>query len=89
MNNIMSVTEYVGDTATKQVHSAELADSATTAGLLQNLYSVNDGSTSATTLWTSSRIVQEINAGVKVYSGTTTPSSSIGKNGDLYILLDE
>lgn len=89
MKNVMRSQDYVGPNATQQVHSADLADSATTANTLQNLYSVNDGTTSASALWTSSRIVQEINKGVKVYSGTSTPTSSIGKDGDLYILLNE
>lgn len=89
MKNVMRSQDYVGPNATLQVHSADLADSATTANTLQNLYSVNDGTTSASALWTSSKIVQEINKGVKVYSGTSTPTSSIGKDGDLYILLNE
>lgn len=89
MNNIMNMPDYVGPEATQYVHLADYATSSGSANTLQNQYTVNDGTASATTLWSSSRVVQEINKGVKVYSGTTTPSSSLGKDGDLYILLDE
>lgn len=85
----MREIDFVGQSATRSVALADLATTATSANTLQNTYTVSDGTTSATTLWTSSKVVTELNKVVKTYSGTTEPTSSLGKDGDIYILLEE
>lgn len=73
--------------------NANSANTATTALSLQEVYGVNDGGTTDTDLWSADKIIEytatQVNTGVKTYSGTNIPSSSLGKNGDLYILLED
>ena len=78
---------------------AELADRATLADAATNALAVNDkvvDDTDSTvdSLWTAAQIIsntssQISNEGVNTYSGTSVPSDSLGKDGDLYILLED
>ena len=75
-----------------QADRATLADTATNA-LAVNTKTVDDTQTTDAVLWTASKIVsntssQIINEGVNTYSGTSVPSDSLGKNGDIYILIE-
>ena len=50
---------------------------------------VGDTLTDLSNYYTKDQVNSQIKSvGVNTYSGTTTPSNSIGKNGDLYILLE-
>jgi len=92
----MKTVDYAYDAVhhvVKKANEAALADVAETANKLQNTYTVNDASPTATTLWSSSKIVSDVstqiqNEGVRTYNGTTEPDDSLGKDGDLYILLE-
>lgn len=73
--------------------NANLADSATNA-LAVNNKTVNDNQSTDAVLWTAAKIkantTEQIAAeGVRIYHGTNVPSDSLGKDGDLYILIDE
>ena len=98
MNDFMKKSVYVSTTDLTKVKKAELADNATVAATATNALAVNsrivnDEDTSISSLWTAAKIISNTSSqiateGVQTYSGTTTPSSSLGKNGDLYILLE-
>ena len=73
---------------------ADHADKAATADKLQNTYTVNNAGTSDSTLWSAPQIKSNTSAqikaeGVNTYSGTAVPANSLGKDGDLYILLED
>lgn len=91
----MKAIDYAYDTTrVKRAVDADSADTALTADKLQNTYTVNDAGTSNKTLWTASKITanttsQIKNEGVTTHSGTAVPTNDIGKDGDLYILLED
>lgn len=97
MNGYMKSADYAYDIINHVVYKANLANSATTAlnaDKLQNIYIVDDTDQSATVLWTSDKIVSDVssqiqNEGVRTYNGTSEPSANLGKDGDLYILLED
>lgn len=95
LHQYMKAVDYAYDTTrVKRAVDADSADTATTADKLQNAYTVNDAGTSNKTLWTASKITanttsQIKNEGVNTYSGTAVPTNDIGKDGDLYILLED
>lgn len=82
------------DTKVIRAVDADSADTATTADKLQNKYTANDAGTSDSTLWSAVKIKSNTSAqikseGVNTYSGTAVPTNDIGKDGDLYILLED
>lgn len=89
---------YADEDEPTKVKRAVLADTATLAITANNSLKVNDKSvddtkTSNAYLWTAEKIISNTssqirNEGVNTYSGTTVPSDSLGKNGDLYILIE-
>jgi hypothetical protein len=89
---------YADEDEPTKVKRAVLADTATLALTANNSLKVNDKSvddtkTSNAYLWTAEKIISNTssqiqNEGVNTYSGTTVPSDSLGKNGDLYILIE-
>lgn len=91
----MKTVDYAYDTTrVKRAVDADSADVALTADKLQNRYSVNDAGTSNSTLWSASKIrtnttSQIKSEGVNTFSGTAVPTNDIGKDGDLYILLED
>ena len=98
VNDFMKKSVYVSTTDITKVKKAVeadhalLSDSCTNASQV-NSKSVNDTDTTISSLWTAAKIISNTSSqiaseGVRTYSGTTTPSSSLGKNGDLYILLE-
>ena len=98
VNDFMKKSVYVSTTDLTKVKKAVeadhalLSDSCTNASQV-NSKSVNDTDTTISSLWTAAKIISNTSSqiaseGVRTYSGTTTPSSSLGKNGDLYILLE-
>lgn len=94
-SNYMLKSTYVSTTDPRKVNLAVLsdralnADSATTALTLQSAYSVNDGGLADTDLWSAERIMEYTNTTTPdTYSGTTVPSASLGKDGDIYILIE-
>lgn len=97
MHSYMKEADYSYNVTThvvKKAHEADIATTALNANKLQDTYTVNDGSQSNTTLWTSNQIVSDVstqiqNEGVRTYNGTSEPSASLGKEGDLYILLED
>lgn len=79
----------------KAVHSdqSDLAAVATNASAVNDKV-VDDSLDTNAVLWTASKIkantsTQISEEGVNTYSGTTIPANSLGKNGDLYILVEE
>lgn len=89
---------YADEDEPTKVKRAVLADTATLAITANNSLKVNDKSvddtkTSNAYLWSAEKIISNTssqirNEGVNTYSGTTVPSDSLGKNGDLYILIE-
>ena len=104
VSNALSLDEYMLETVyvdpddVTKVKKAKLADNATLATTATNALSVNnksvdDSKTNNTALWTAEKIISNTssqiqNEGVNTYSGTTVPSDTLGKNGDLYILIE-
>ena len=95
LHQYMKTLDYAYDTTrVKRAVDADSADTATTADKLQNKYSVNDAGTSDSTLWSASKIrtnttSQIKSEGVNTFSGTAVPTNDMGKDGDLYILLED
>lgn len=97
--DFMRKSVYVSATDLTKVKKAEQADNATLAATATNASAVNskvvdDTDTSTASLWTAAKIIsnttsQISNEGVNTYSGTSVPSDSLGKDGDLYILLED
>ena len=89
---------YVDKNDVTKVRKAVQADKATTAETATNALAVNtkvvdDTKNTNGVLWTAEKIItntssQIASEGVTTYSGTTVPSDSLGKNGDLYILIE-
>ena len=104
LGNLPSVDEYmlkgiyVDKDKPSQVKKATLADTATLAlsannSLAVNNKSVDDSKTTNSYLWTAEKIISNTSSqiaaeGVNTYSGSSVPSDSLGKNGDLYILIE-
>lgn len=98
LKNFMLKALYVSDTDITKVKKAEeadhaiLADTATNANKLSNK-TVNDNGTGSSYLWTAAKIVSNTSAqikaeGVNTYSGTAVPANTLGKNGDIYIMIE-
>lgn len=98
LSNYMLKAIYADDDEPTKVKRAVLADTATLALTANNALKVNDKSvddtkTSNAYLWTAEKIISNTSSqiqteGVNTYSGTTVPADSLGKNGDLYILIE-
>lgn len=94
LQEYMEIAKYVENTTNDQVKYAKLADTATSADKLQTIYSVNNDAIDARSLWTSNKIVNYIdnrliNDTPDTYAGYAVPSNSMGKSGDLYILIEQ
>ena len=93
----MLISDYVDDSVEKVVKKAALATVATTAdsaNAVQGTYTVNDLANDNTKLWSAAKIIGNTSAqiaaeGVRTYSGTQTPSNSLGKDGDIFVLIEE
>ena len=88
---------YVEPTDISKVKKAVHADNATLADSANNALAVNNKSVNndanSDTLWTSDKIISNTslqirNEGVNTYSGTSAPANSLGKNGDIYVLIE-
>lgn len=98
MNDFMRKSVYISPTDVSKVKKAVSADTANISNSAinaqaVNLKVVNDEDTTNASLWTAAKIIsntssQIANEGVRTYSGTTVPASSLGKDGDLYILIE-
>jgi hypothetical protein len=98
LDEYMLESVYVDKNDVTKVRKAVQADKATTAETATNALAVNtkvvdDTKNTNGVLWTAEKIItntssQIVNEGVTTYSGTTVPSDSLGKNGDLYILIE-
>lgn len=90
---------YTDPTDSSKVKRATLADVATNANMATNAAklsnkTVDDTKTTNAVLWTASKIISNTSAqikneGVVTYSGTTEPDNSVGKDGDIYALIEE
>lgn len=89
---------YVDPTDLSKVKKAVQADNAILAETANNALKVNNkevNNSSATEgLWTASKIISNTSAqikseGVNTYSGTDVPVDSLGKNGDIYVLIEK
>ena len=90
---------YADPTDSSKVKRATLADVATNANTATNATklsnkTVDDTKTTNAVLWTASKIISNTstqikNEGVATYSGTTEPDNSVGKDGDIYALIEE
>lgn len=86
---------YVYPQDTTKVRKAVAADTAavaTNASALDNKV-VDDTDNTTASLWTAAQIISDVSSqisteGVNTYSGTSAPSNDLGKNGDLYILIE-
>ena len=97
LDNYMLKAVYVDTTDISKIKKAIQADKATLAETANNALKVNNKevNNSSTTegLWTASKIISNTttqiqNEGVNTYSGTTVPSDTLGKNGDIYVLIE-
>lgn len=101
MDEYMLESVYVDTTDVTKVKKAVQADNATNAttaatatnALAVNTKVVDDTKTTSGVLWTAEKIIsntssQITNESVTTHSGTSVPSNSLGKNGDLYILIE-
>lgn len=98
LHDVMLKTVYMDETDYTKVKKAVEADHATLATTATNALAVNNkvvDNTANTSgvLWTADKIISNTslqiqNEGVNTYSGTTVPDASLGKNGDLYILIE-
>ena len=88
---------YVDSTDISKIKKAVQADTATLANTANNALKVNnkevDNTSKTEGLWTASQIISNTtsqiqNEGVNTYSGTTVPSDTLGKNGDIYVLIE-
>lgn len=89
---------YVDPTDLSKVKKAVQADNAALAETANNALKVNNKevNNNSTTegLWTASQIISNTSAqikseGVNTYSGTDVPADSLGKNGDIYVLIEK
>lgn len=97
-DNYMLKTIYVDPLDLTKVKKANLADTATNATNAINATKVNgkivdDNKIDNTALWTAQKIISDVShqistEGVNTYSGTIAPERSLGRNGDLYILIE-
>ena len=98
LDEYMLESVYVDKNDVTKVRKAVQADNATLATTANNALAVNtktvdDTKNTDAVLWTASKIITNTSSqikseGVTTYSGTTVPADSLGKNGDLYILLE-
>ena len=98
LDEYMLESVYVDTADVTKVKKAVQADKATSADTATNALAVNtkvvdDTKTTDGVLWTANKIISNTssqiqNEGVTTHSGTTVPSNSLGKNGDLYILIE-
>ena len=99
LSAFMLKAAYVDDndiSKVKKAVNADLAIKSTTSdnALKLNNKIVDDTQNDNNVLWTASKIIETIgnkitNEGVNTYSGVDIPEDSLGKNGDLYILIEE
>ena len=99
MGQYMLIASYVEPTDITKVKKATLADTATNAASATNALKVNNKSVDDTkntsaVLWTASQIIkntssQIANEGVQTHIGTDEPTNTLGKNGDIYAMIEE
>lgn len=98
LNDYMTKSQYVDPLNSSKVKKAVQADTASLASIAENARTVNAKSVDDTkntneVLWTAEKIIsntssQITNEGVQTYSGTTEPDNLIGKDGDIYALIE-
>ncbi len=99
ISDYMTRTIYVSDTDISKVKYAEVADmalNATTATEATTIggASLYDEGTSVTSIWSAARIIEYVgdqieSETVETFYGTEVPADSLGKEGDIYILIEE
>jgi len=98
LSDYMTKSQYIDPLNSSKVKKAAQADSASLASMAENARAVNAKSVDDTkntneVLWTAEKIISNTssqiqNEGVRTYTGTTEPSNSIGKDGDIYALIE-
>ena len=98
LKNFMLKAMYVSDVDITKVKKAEVADRALASDTTANASKlndriVNDNGTGTGVLWTASKIVSNTTAqikseGVNTHTGTAAPADSLGKNGDIYVMIE-
>ena len=98
LDSFMIKGVYTVDGNPNVIKHAALADVASRIELAENSKAVNgaslnDDGSSSTTLWSAAKIMANTTAqiqgeGVNTYSGVEAPLDSLGKDGDIYILID-
>lgn len=87
------VEDYVEDNVNHIMKHAALANTANSANLLQNVYTVDNNSTDDQHLWSAQKVINHVSTQLntihKIYSGTGIPTSDIGNEGDIYIMIEE
>lgn len=98
LSDYMTKSQYVDPLNNSKVKKAVQADTASLANIAENARTVNaksvdDSRNTNEVLWTAEKIISNTssqikNEGVRTYTGTTEPSNSIGKDGDIYALIE-
>lgn len=98
LSDYMTKSQYADPLNSSKVKKAAQADTASLASIAENARAVNAKSVDDTrntneVLWTAEKIISNTssqiqNEGVRTYTGTTEPSNSIGKDGDIYALIE-
>ena len=98
MDEYMLESVYVDTTDVTKVKKAVRADNATLADTATNALKLSnktadDSKTTDAVLWSAAKIILNTSAqiaseGVNTYSGTSAPANSLGKDGDIYVLIE-
>ena len=87
------IDNYVYDGVNHVVNKSNIANTALDANKLQGVYTVNNEKIDNVSLWTSSQIrawtQSKIDNIPTTHYGYNTPNSSLGHDGDIYILLED
>lgn len=98
LDDFMLKSIYVDSIDPTKVKKAKVSDTAATASTATNALALNnkivdDNKTGTGYLWTSNKIISNTSKqieeeGVKTYDGTEIPDDSLGKNGDIYVMVE-
>lgn len=92
LQSYISIKDYVADSVNHIMNHAALADVSTSANTLQEVYTVDDSKNNNISLWSASRIINYVDTQInnihKIHYGVGTPSSNLGNEGDIYIMLE-
>lgn len=98
LDEYMLESVYVDTNDVTKVKKAVKADRATNADLADNALKLankmaDDSKNTDAVLWSAAKIISNTSSqiaseGVNTYSGTSAPANSLGKDGDIYVLIE-